>query len=35
MNIGVLEVVGATMQRLSQPNNATYIGTGKLEEVKI
>ena len=30
-----LEVVGATMQRLSQPNNATYIGTGKLEEVKI
>lgn len=30
-----LDVVGATFQRLDTPNNATYIGSGKVEEVKI
>lgn len=30
-----LDVVGAITQRLSQPNNATYIGTGKIDEVKM
>ncbi|MDJ0752565.1 MAG: GTPase HflX [Ardenticatenaceae bacterium] len=30
-----LDIVGATLQRLNSPNSATYIGTGKVEEVKI
>jgi GTP-binding protein HflX len=30
-----LEVVGQSIQRFDQPNIATYIGPGKLEEVKI
>ncbi len=30
-----LEVVGETTQRLDQPNSETYIGSGKVEEVKI
>jgi GTPase len=29
-----LEVVGQATQRFDQPNNATYIGSGKVEEVK-
>ena len=29
-----LEVVGAIIQRLNQPNSATYIGSGKVEELK-
>ncbi|MFT5194877.1 MAG: GTP-binding protein HflX [Cellvibrionaceae bacterium] len=29
-----LEVVGAALQRLDKPNTATYIGTGKVAEVK-
>ncbi|MFO7537094.1 MAG: GTPase HflX, partial [Chloroflexota bacterium] len=29
-----LKVVGQAMQRFDQPNNATYIGSGKVEEVK-
>lgn len=29
-----LQVVGQTSQRLEQPNSATYIGPGKVEEVK-
>ncbi|RMG92726.1 MAG: GTPase HflX [Chloroflexi bacterium] len=29
-----LEVVGQTIQRLNMPNSATYIGPGKVEEVK-
>ncbi|HZU86522.1 MAG TPA: GTPase HflX, partial [Anaerolineaceae bacterium] len=30
-----LDVVGETTQRLDQPNSETYIGSGKVEEVKI
>lgn len=30
-----LEVVGQTYQRFDQPDNATFIGSGKVEEVKI
>jgi GTP-binding protein HflX len=30
-----LEVVGQTFQRFDQPNRATYIGRGKVEEVKM
>lgn len=30
-----LKVVGSTTQRLDKPNSATYIGSGKLEEVKM
>ncbi|MCA9979942.1 MAG: hypothetical protein KDD89_03900, partial [Anaerolineales bacterium] len=29
-----LEIVGAVIQRLDKPNSATYIGSGKVEEVK-
>lgn len=29
-----LKVVGRTIQRFERPNNATYIGSGKVEEVK-
>ena len=28
------EVVGRTMQRLESPHPATYVGKGKLEEIK-
>ena len=30
-----LEVVGATLQRMNKPNQSTYIGSGKVEEVQI
>ncbi len=30
-----LEIVGGTLQRLDQPNTHTYIGSGKVEEVKM
>ncbi len=30
-----LEVVGQTYQRLNHPNPATYIGAGKVEEIKL
>lgn len=30
-----LEVVGSTFQRLDRPNSATFIGSGKIEEIKM
>ncbi len=34
-NTAGLEVVGRATQRFDQPNPATYIGAGKVEEVKM
>ncbi len=30
-----LDIAGATIQRLNKPNSATYVGSGKIDEVKL
>lgn len=30
-----IDVVGSTLQRLDSPNSATYVGTGKVEEIRL